>query len=170
MPNKYNGRAAANYAVKYALVPNKSYKYFQSINENGGDCTNFVSQCLRAGGAPQDYNNLRPWWYDMKQGKASVCWAVAHSLYWYLKTNQSSNRTAIKGLEVDNVLELEIGDIIFYENYRNVIFHGAVVTSFARIGGNSEPLISQHTFNLLNVTYKKDYSYKKLHFLKISLW
>jgi hypothetical protein len=169
MQNKYNGMVAANYAIKYALVPNKEYKYFQLINENGGDCTNFVSQCLRIGGASMDYNNLRPWWYDMKQGKASVCWAVAHSLYWYLKTNQSSNRNAVKGLEVDNVGELEIGDVIFYENYRNIIFHAAIVTSFVDVYEKREPRISQHTFNLLNVTYKKDYSYKKSHFLKIRL-
>ena len=169
MPNKYNGRVAANYAMKYALVPNKAYKYFQLINENGGDCTNFVSQCLRAGGAPMDYNNHRPWWYDMKKGKASVCWAVAHSLYWYLKTNQSSNRNAIKGLEVDNADELEVGDVIFYENHRNIIFHAALVTSIVDVSGKREPLISQHTYNLLNVTYKKDYSYKKSHYIKITL-
>jgi hypothetical protein len=167
MPNRYNRVAAANYSIKYALVPNNEYKYYKSIDEGGGDCTNFVSQCLKAGGAPRDYNKYRPWWYDMKSGKASICWAVAHSLYWYLKTNQNTSR--IKGREVDDIRELEIGDLIFYENYNNVIFHSAIVTSFVEIYGNREPRISQHTFNQLNETYKKSYDYKKAHFIKIIL-
>ena len=138
------------------------------LMENGGDCTNFVSQCLRAGGAPMDYNNSRPWWYDVR-GKSSICWAVANSLFWYLKTNQSLNRNFIKGLEVEDRNELEIGDLIFYENYGKVIFHAAIITSFIEEYGIIEPRISQHSYNQLNETYKKSYDYKKAHFLKIIL-
>ncbi|MBU3114352.1 amidase domain-containing protein [Clostridium lacusfryxellense] len=167
MLNKYNRRSAVNYAVKYAVDPNENYKYFKFINGNGGDCTNFVSQCLKAGGAPMDKNNIRPWWYQ--SGKASICWGVAHSLYWYLKMNQSTKRNAIKGQEVQDVNELEIGDVIFYENYRNIIFHAAIITSLIDIEGNKEPRISQHSNNQLNETYKKNYDYKKEHFLKIIL-
>ncbi|MEK6264917.1 MAG: amidase domain-containing protein [Clostridium sp.] len=167
MPNRYNREAAVSYAIKYAIVPNSEYKYYNVIGEGGGDCTNFISQCLKAGGAPMDYNNLRPWWYDMKQGKASICWAVAHSLYWYLKTSRNNNK--IKGREVDDIRELEMGDLIFYENYNNVIFHSTIITSFAEVYGNREPRISQHTSNQLNVTYKKSYDYKKAHFIKIIL-
>lgn len=169
MLNKYNGAAAANYAIKYALESNKKYKYFKSSNEDGGDCTNFVSQCLYAGGAPMDYNNVRPWWYDMKRGQASICWAVAHSLFWYLKINQSLNRNKIKGLEVEDISMLEIGDMIFYENYKNIIFHSAIVTSFVEDSGNKQPRISQHTFDQLNGPYLKSYDYKKAHYIKIIL-
>ncbi|MGV8979639.1 amidase domain-containing protein [Clostridium sp.] len=169
MLNKYNRLEAVDYAAKYAVNPNKKYKYFSVINEDGGDCTNFVSQCLKAGGAPMDYNIIRPWWYDTKQNKGSVCWTVAHSLYWYLKVNQRINRNVIKGLEVDDIKNLEIGDLIFYENNHNTIFHAAIITSFIDASGNSEPRISQHTYNQLNETYKKSYDYKKMHFLKIIL-
>jgi Putative amidase domain len=167
MSNRYNRVSAVNYAIKYALEPNKQYKYFKFVNGNGGDCTNFVSQCLKAGGAPMDYNNIRPWWY--LNGKASICWNVAHALYWYLKINQSTNRNVIKGLEVQDINELEIGDVIFYENYKNVIFHAAIITSFIDVSGKKEPLISQHSYNQLNENYKKSYDYKKEHFLKIIL-
>jgi len=169
MKNKYNRVEAVYYATKYAIKPNKEYKYFKSINEEGGDCTNFVSQCLKAGGAPLDYNNARPWWYDIKSGKASICWGVAHSLYWYLKINQSANRNTIKGLEVEDISKLEIGDLIFYENFNNIIFHSTIITSFMKADGYSQPLISQHTLEQLNVTYKKDYNYKREHFIKIIL-
>ena len=165
--NNYNREAAVSYAIKYALETNTKYKYFQLINNIGGDCTNFVSQCLYAGGAPMDYNNVRPWWYN--SGQASICWAVSHSLFWYLKVNLSLNRNKIKGLEVEDISKLEIGDIIFYENHKNIIFHSAIVTSFTESPDNKEPLISQHTFDLLNGPYLKSYDFKKVHFIKIIL-
>jgi len=167
MQNKYNRVSAVNYAMKYALEPNKNYKFYQFIGGNGGDCTNFVSQCLNAGGAPMDYNNIRPWWYHL--GKSSISWAVANSLFWYLKTNQRLNRSAIKGLEVEDRNELQIGDLIFYENYKNVIFHSTIITSFIEVSGNLEPRVSQHSYNQLNETYIKSYDYKKAHFIKIIL-
>lgn len=51
----YNGTAAANYALQYAVIANNDYPYY-----GRGDCTNFVSQCLVAGGmsmtgTPSDY-------------------------------------------------------------------------------------------------------------------
>jgi len=168
MKVEYNRKLATSYAMQYALEPNKNYKFYEFVNGNGGDCTNFVSQCLRAGGAHMDYNNVRPWWYDGR-GKASICWAVANSLFWYLKTNQRLNRNAIKGLEVENLREIEIGDVVFYENYNNSIFHAAIITSFIELSGNLEPLISQHSYNQINETYIKSYDYKKAHFLKITL-
>lgn len=168
MQNKYDRESATNYAIKYALEPNSKYKYFEYVNGNGGDCTNFVSQCLKAGGAPLDYNNIRPWWYELR-GSCSICWSVAHALYWYLKINQSTNRNVIKGLEIEARHKLEIGDLVFYENYRNVIFHAAIITSFVEVYGNVEPCISQHSYNQLNETYEKNYTYKKAHFLKIKL-
>lgn len=43
----YNGSAAASYAKSYATVYNENYPNFYIT---GGDCTNFVSQCVQAGG------------------------------------------------------------------------------------------------------------------------
>ncbi|MEG0309063.1 MAG: amidase domain-containing protein [Clostridium sp.] len=59
--SKYNGDAAANYAVQYALSYNSNYTNW--TNE-GGDCTNFVSQCLLAGGIHTDaawYKDSNKW-------------------------------------------------------------------------------------------------------------
>lgn len=48
----YSGSAAANYAKRYALNYNSAtYPFYSAIA--GGDCTNFVSQCLFAGGIPK---------------------------------------------------------------------------------------------------------------------
>ena len=85
----YDRNSAVSYALQYALDPNSSYIYYQ-----GDDCTNFISQCLRAGGAKNDFNRTHPWWYN--NGQTSICWAVAHSLYWYIRVNTAENRFGIK--------------------------------------------------------------------------
>lgn len=158
----YSGNDAAAYAINHALKPNPKYRYFTVHGSGGGDCTNFVSQCLRFGGAPFVSLGNNQWWYD--KNACSISWAVAGSLYWYLKINFSENLHGIKGTEISSPSKLSPGDIIFYENSKGRVRHSAIVTS---ISGNC-PLISQHTPNLLNVSYKKDWA-SKMHFFKISL-
>ena len=43
-----NIKAEIEYARRWAFSTNPAYYNFENI---GGDCTNFVSQCLYAGGA-----------------------------------------------------------------------------------------------------------------------
>jgi hypothetical protein len=53
-----------NYARKYVFNYNKSYRNYHT---KGGDCTNFVSQALRAGGWKDDYGwytSSDNWWYN----------------------------------------------------------------------------------------------------------
>lgn len=161
--SNYDRYAAASYAKAYALNPNPTYKFFYEIGEVGGDCTNFVSQCLHAGGIPMDFNpRNEPWWYSKKNNQWSISWAVAHSLYWCLKVRTERNLSGLKGVETNDISALELGDVICYENYRGIIYHSAIITDFQ---GNS-PLISQHTFNALNISYIKSKS-KKAHYMKI---
>jgi cell wall-associated NlpC family hydrolase len=173
--NAYNRESAVNYAVKYALTPNSEYRYFPLIKDNSGDCANFVSQCLKAGGATMSHNPGSMWWYDnhgtlnKKDDTWSVSWTVAHSLYWYLKTNKSIYSGGLKGFEVNDLNRLQLGDVVFYEDYKSIIFHSAIITSFINVNETREPLISQHSFERLNIGYKKSYPYKRVHFLKISI-
>lgn len=169
--NLYNRNKAVDYAKKYALSPNPSFKYFADYETYGGDCTNFISQCLFAGGAPMSYGTEYAWWYkksnsiNTQNDTWSISWAVAHSLFWALKVNKERNYKGPKGLEVNSVNELELGDIISYENDEGVIYHTAIITSF----GSSGPLISQHTFDALNIPYLKTWKAKRMHFMKISI-
>ncbi len=162
--SSYSRNLAVNYAIKYALTPNPNYKYFSIYQTIGGDCTNFTSQCLHAGGAPMVFSGKNTWWYNAKTNRWSVSWTVAGSLYWYLKINAEKNLYGIKGTEVPSLSSLEIGDLIFYRNNKGAIAHSAIITSFY----NGRPFISQHTFNALNITYVKDWA-SKMHFIKIWL-
>ncbi|MBU3190362.1 amidase domain-containing protein [Clostridium bowmanii] len=170
--NQYSRINAVNYAKTFALHPNPSFRYFPLINnETSGDCANFISQCLLAGGAPMIFNGTHPWWYNKantfitKDDTWSVTWTVANSLYWTLKVNQQAKSRRIKGLEIYDVSLLELGDLIFFEDDKGNIFHSTIVTSFR----DSQPLVSHHSFEALNIYYKNSWSAEHVHYLKISL-
>lgn len=160
----YDRQSAVQYATRYALVPNKKYKYFGVNQRIGGDCTNFVSQCLKAGGIPFSYDKKNPWWYNF-EASTNVCslsWSVAHSLFLHLRKSADNNTKGAKALQTNNVSDLELGDLIFYENKSGVIFHSTIITAFSGI-----PLVSQHSVEALNVSYIKPYYVAKTHFVKI---
>ena len=162
----YNRKKAVDYALKHALSPNPSFLYLSSHISSGGNCTNFISQCLLAGGAEMSYST-NPWWYrQSSEGHSwSVTWTVAHSLYWHIKNNTHKNLKGIKAEIVGLPTELSLGDIIFYENFQGKIHHSAIVTDYK----NGLPLISQNTYDLKNVSYIKDYPVKAMHFMHIYL-
>lgn len=170
--NNYNAKEAVRYALTYALNPNDKYRIFAAHGDGGGNCTNFVSQCLKAGGAPFAYD-VYPWWYRSSGGNVmkdrwSISWAVAHSLYWTLKNREKGNVKGLKAVEVPDIEMLNIGDIIQYEDFKNVIYHSAVVTAITVDRGMKVPLISQNTYNARNISHIKPKA-KKMHFMKIEV-
>ena len=170
--NNYNRQNAVRYALTYALNPNPSYRYLAVHGDGGGDCTNFMSQCLKAGGAPFSYNK-QPWWYrknasNINKDTWSVSWAVAHSLYWMLKIRGQNKAAGLSAMEVQDIDDLELGDLIQYEDYKGLIYHSAMVTAFTYDKGEKVPLISQHTYDARNTTYIKEKA-KKMHFMKIEV-
>lgn len=163
--NLYDRNSAVEYALTYALQPNPAFKFLDSHGEGGGDCSNFVSQCLKAGGAPFAYK-AAPWWYNLNSHNWSISWAVAHSLYWTLKIREKNNNYGLKASEIKDKSLLELGDIIQYEDAKGSIYHSAIITAFANDKGEKVPVISQHSINGRNISYLKEKA-KKMHFMKI---
>ena len=64
---EYNRQNAIDYAHKWASVRNPAYYNFDSL---GGDCTNFVSQCIYAGSNIMNYNKLEGWYYRSGNDKS----------------------------------------------------------------------------------------------------
>lgn len=133
----YNREAAVAYARKWWNSANPAYPFFQV------DCTNFVSQCLRAGGAPMyGYPNRSAGWW-LQGGTWSFSWSVAHSLRWFMETSTQG----LRAKRVFNPSELQIGDVIFYDFQGDGrIDHSAIVTSMK----NGVPFIHAHTSNSAN--------------------
>jgi len=136
----YNRQRAKEYADRYWNSPNSNFQHFDV------DCTNYVSQCLLAGGAPMNYTGRRDsgWWYQgRKAGREwwSYSWAVANALQHYLATSRSGLRAEL----VHSPYELDLGDVIFYDWDGDGSFqHSTIVTGFDLAG---EPLVNAHTVN-----------------------
>lgn len=105
------------------------------------DCTNYVSQCLYAGGAPMTgfFDRNRGFWYINNQ--YSYSWAVAHSLRWYL----AGAKTGLRAKEVQDPKSLYYGDVICYDfNGDGRFDHTTIVTGK---DDNGYPLVNAHTVN-----------------------
>lgn len=128
-------------AVKYADIWWNDYNpSFPTIKEN--DCTNYISQCLYAGGIPMDYSSHRNqgWWYNGKNEQWSFTWTVANSFRWYLE-----NGGHIKVQPVEGPEYLSIGDVICYDFDGNGHWqHNTIVTAKDL---NGMPLVNAHTTN-----------------------
>ncbi|WLR51285.1 amidase domain-containing protein [Bacillus tianshenii] len=130
---KYDRRAAVQYAEKWWNGRNPAYRTFDV------DCTNFISQCLRAGGAPMTGypNRGRGWWYSGNSW--SYSWAVAHSLRWYL----SGAKQGLQAKEMSSARDLVLGDVICYDFEGDGKWdHNTIVVAK---DANDEPLVNAHT-------------------------
>ena len=118
----YNRLDAIAYAKKWALRRNDKYFNFDSI---GGDCTNYVSQCLYAGIGVMNYQKYG-WYYNNGNDKAPAWTGVEH-LYKFLINNKSDGP---KGIDI-SISTLNIGDIIQL-SFDGVIYgHTLIITELS---------------------------------------
>lgn len=125
------------YARVYGDKPNrKKYTYYEG--ENRGDCTNFVSQILVAGGIKTN-NTWKPY---------TRTWINAHAfvLYWYMKTgakNGYSNFASIsKTLKAGDIIGADWGGDGHYDHCAYVVADGPKTSA-----GYYDVTIAQHTPN-----------------------
>ncbi len=135
---KYDKKSALNYAMRWANNRNPIYYNFDKL---GGDCTNFVSQCIFAGAKIMNFNDNLGWYYNDLNNRAPA-WTGVKFLYDFLTQNQSFGPFAI---EVSRE-QIQIGDVIFLINFNNEFYHSLFVS---RIEGK-EILCSAHTFDTFN--------------------
>lgn len=101
----YDRSAAVQYAERWWNSTNPKFKNFD-VN-----CTNFISQCLHAGGAQmRGYpNRSNGWW--MQNNNWSYSWSVAHSMKNFL----SHSKTGLRAEVVHAPEKLMPGDVICYD-------------------------------------------------------
>ncbi len=124
----YNGTAAKNYALNWWHRFNTDQ--YPNMEGMGGDCTNFVSQCMKAGGVPMDSSwycykknstYLRPengtqldYSWNLKKPKNPWTSLAEFTSYWYPKTPvyQWSKQTyQQRHAEIYN-MDIQLGDIV----------------------------------------------------------
>ena len=79
----YDRAAAVAYARNWAFSRNPRYTDFSNM---GGDCTNFVSQCLLAGGMPMNFDYPSGWFYNSSRDRAPAFTSVEY-LHKFLTRN-----------------------------------------------------------------------------------
>jgi hypothetical protein len=157
---KYNRARAVEYAKKWAFDRNKAYFDY---GKYGGDCTNFVSQCLRAGGAPM-VDGIYGWNY-YSANRHSASWTGVEFLYNFLTRatpKGGSGGGSIKG-RVVSLEELEVGDIVQLSFDGHSFSHTLLVVE---IGFGGEIFISAHDNDAFGRPLST-YSYKKVRGLHI---
>ncbi|MFF2021275.1 amidase domain-containing protein [Streptomyces sp. NPDC058171] len=129
----YDYGAMARYAEKYWKNYNSAYRKF---NGKGGDCTNFVSQSLRAGGWKNKsgwYKNAKYWWYN--SANQTYSWTSVNHWATFAK---KSGRTSILG----NVYQMGYGDVLQMDfDRKNGKDHTMITTHRAK----SQPYLTYHS-------------------------
>lgn len=116
----YNREKAVEYARKYALNYNPQYFHFDGL---GGDCTNFISQCLLAGGGKMNYDKYYGWFY-INQNHRAPSWSSVKYLERFLLGDNYPGFVA----EIVPIEKLKVGDIIQLRQNPNDFNHTVIIT------------------------------------------
>ncbi len=166
-------RAALEYANKYcgdAPGCGNDMRYnprYQDYNLNGGDCTNWISQVLHAGGFP-----MTPTWrYDWDTQEGTAAWSNAGNLAAFLQSSGHATEFARGTYQAmteptaewpDGAIETLIpGDLISYKQKGRIV-HTAVVVGYDPKG---VVLTNTHTNDRYQVPWDFGWGDKTIFFL-----
>lgn len=175
--NDYDAEAAVDYAMSWVdpteVVRNDDYGIYDSY---GGNCNNYISQCLWAGGIPMDSdgdNNSQWKWYgeevdlDESDSGRSPAWTGVAEFYSYASENDGYGLAAVVD---DNVFSGSIGDVLQY-GHNGDWLHSVIVTDVIEDsdGNMADYLINSNTTDRINYPASA-YGYSELRLIKVLGW
>ncbi len=131
----YDRKLAYLYAKRWALSFNPNYYNFSSI---GGDCTNFVSQCIHAGGVVMNFD--RYGWFYLSLNNRAPAWSGVNE-FWNFGINNKGVGLKLTECELS---DLDVGDIIQLYNGQKY-YHNLFVTSVdngIRVSAHDNPIFN----------------------------
>lgn len=152
---KYDRQKVYEYARKWAYDRNPKYYNYDLI---GGDCTNFISQCIFAGFNQMNYDRNNGWYYIDGNNK-SPSWTGVEFLYNFLISNTGNGPSG----KVTTIDKLEVGDIIQLNLDGDKFSHSLVVVQSSH--AEEGTLVAAHSFDtfgkrLVDYDY---YDYRCVH-------
>ena len=117
----YDRDAAVKYALKWAFARNPRFYDFHDI---GGDCTNFISQCLYAGCGVMNYSHTDGWYYISSDDR-SPSWTGVVFLRDFLLTNKGAG---VYG-DAAEISELDCGDVIQLKDESGRLYHSLIISA-----------------------------------------
>lgn len=155
---KYDRLSAVNYAKKWALFRNPKFYDYEQL---GGDCTNFISQCIYAGAKVMNYNTINGWYY-INGNKKSPSWTGVEFLYRFLIKNKGVGPRA----KIVQQKELQIGDIAQLSFYNNIYGHSLFIINIDDVNDLNKIQIATHTYDVLGKNIG-EYYFDKIRFIHI---
>ena len=153
---------AIEYAHRWALDRNPN---FLDFDELGGDCTNYISQILLAGGCQMDHTPVYGWYYSSGSEK-SPSWTGVEQLYNYLMKDKERGAVA-REISAE---EAEAGDIVQLSfngrNYQHTPFITAVTRNPGEAFSYEQIKICAHSFDSQNRALDT-YQWRKIRFIRI---
>ena len=126
----YNRARAVEYAQKWALSRNP---LFLDFTGQGGNCTNFVSQCVFAGCGVMNYTPTFGWYYRSPNDRAPA-WTGVEEFYRFF--TEAPDFIAANGGEgpyatnAQIVRQIELGDVIQLANETGDFYHTLIISGF----------------------------------------
>lgn len=153
---EYDRKSVQEYAKKWAYQRNPVYLNFDAL---GGDCTNFVSQCIYSGAKVMNYSK-NGWYYNNGNDK-SPSWTGVEFLGEFLLSNKSVGPFA----KLSNIEELDVGDVIQLSFDDNSFGHSLIIVN--KLGNSLDDIfVATHTFDSYGRRVSS-YDYIKNRFLHI---
>lgn len=149
----YNRSYVLRYAKKWAYGRNPEFYDFGSI---GGDCTNFVSQCIYAGAGVMNYTPVFGWYYRTINDR-SPSWTGVKYLSDFLINNQSVGPYG----HISEKNEVMTGDVVQLINEKDNLYHTLIVTSV-----NPDLKVASHSFDSFDRSLST-YNYNNVQFIHI---
>ena len=141
---RYQRENAVAYARAWATDRNP---LFVDFTGGGGDCTNFVSQCLLAGSCTMDYAEPYGWYYVSSNDRAPA-WSGVEFLFDFLvgggEFAPNDSRRGPFGHEV-RMQQAQIGDVIQLARDGD-FYHTLIITGIER----DDFLVSAHSDDALD--------------------
>ena len=157
----YLRRRAIAYAERWALSRNPLFSDFAG---SGGDCTNFVSQCILAGCCTMNFTPTYGWYFRSANDRAPA-WTSVEYLYAFLtgapEFAAENGGIGPFGHEVPAVLA-QAGDVVQLADESGDFYHTLMITSVSPDG----ILVSAHT-NAARNRALSSYTYAAARYIHI---
>lgn len=145
LTGQYNRQRATEYARVWARRRNPLFYNFTGV---GGDCTNFVSQCVLAGSCVMNYTPDFGWYYISADDRAPAFTGV--EFFWDFFTGASDFAAANGGIgpfgrEAARG-EMELGDVVQLGDNAGDFYHTLIITDIT----SDEIFVSAHSNDVYN--------------------
>jgi len=143
------------YARRWAFDRNPR---FYNFSGQGGDCTNFISQCVYAGSCRMDFTDTFGWYYRSLNDR-TPSWTGVQFFYEFLTRDRESPGPFARETDAGG---LQLGDVIQLGREDGQYYHTLIVTGFSP----GSYLVAAHSNDALDRPLVS-YTYKRARFLHI---